>query len=90
VDFRVGRQFAFGERMKLSLIGEAFNIFNHTNVSGVSTTAYSYAAAGSGACAGHTNACFTPYTSTPFMAPTSTSNLMWGPRQLQVSGRITF
>jgi Carboxypeptidase regulatory-like domain/TonB dependent receptor len=90
VDFRLGRQFAITERLKLALIGEAFNLFNHTNVSGVSTTAFSYLAAGSGACAGHTNACFTPYTSTPYLAPTSTSNLLWGPRQLQVSGRITF
>jgi hypothetical protein len=90
VDFRVGRQFALGERMKLSLIGEAFNLFNHTNVSSVSTTAFSYVAAGSGACAGHTNACFVPYTSTPYLSATATSNLLWGPRQLQVSGRITF
>src|SRR5262249_47176632 len=28
VDFRLGRQFAFTERLKLSLIGEAFNLFN--------------------------------------------------------------
>jgi len=48
-DSGVGRQFAFGERLKLSLIGEAFKPVNHTNVSSVSTTAFSYAAAGSGA-----------------------------------------
>src|ERR1039457_5636384 len=90
VDFRVGRQFSITERLKLSLIGEAFNLFNHTNVSGVSNTAFSYVAAGSCLCAGHTNACFTPYTSTPFLATTSTSNLLWAPRQLQLSGRITF
>ena len=88
VDFRVGRQFAFSERLKLSLIGEAFNLFNHTNVSGVNTTAFYYAAAGSGQCAGHVNACF--YPNATFMAPTSTSNLIWGPRQLQISGRLTF
>ena len=85
VDFRLGRQFAITERLKLSLIGEAFNLFNHTNISGVNTTAFNYAAAGSGACAGHTNACFVPNTD-PFLAPTSTSNLLWGPRQLQISG----
>jgi hypothetical protein len=90
VDFRIGRQFPLGERVKLSLIGEAFNLFNHTNVSSVSTTAFSYLAAGSGACAGHSNACFVPYTSTPYLSATATSNLLWGPRQLQVSGRITF
>jgi hypothetical protein len=90
VDFRLGRQFALGERVKLSFIGEAFNLFNHTNVSGVSNTAFSYAAAGSGLCNGHANACFVPYTSTPYLAPTSTSNLIWGPRQLQISGKLTF
>jgi hypothetical protein len=90
VDFRVGRQFALGERVKLSLIGEAFNLFNHTNVSSVSTTAFSYAAAGSGLCAGHANACFVPYISTPYLSTTNTSNLLWGPRQLQISGRLTF
>jgi hypothetical protein len=55
--------------VKLALIGEAFNLFNHTNVSGVNTTAFFYAAAGSG---------------------NSTGSLIWGPRQLQVSGRLTF
>jgi hypothetical protein len=90
VDIRIGRQFPLGERVKLSLIGEAFNLFNHTNVSSVSTTGFSYTAAGSGLCAGHTNACFVPYISTPYLSATNTSNLMWGPRQLQVSGRLTF
>jgi len=88
IDFRIGRQFSISERVRLSLIGEAFNLFNHTNVSGVNTTAFSYAAAGSGACAGHTNACFSP--NATYLAPTSTSNLIWGPRQLQISGRLTF
>jgi hypothetical protein len=87
-DFRLGRQFSITERVKVSLIGEAFNLFNRTNISSVNTTAFSYVAAGSGACAGHTNACFSP--SSTFLTPTSTSNLIWGPRQLQISGRITF
>jgi hypothetical protein len=88
VDFRLGRQFAFTDRLKLALIGEAFNLFNHTNVSGVQTTAFTYSAAGSGACAGHTNGCLVP--NPAFLTPTSTSNLLWGPRQLQISGRLTF
>jgi hypothetical protein len=88
MDFRLGRQFSITERLKLSLIGESFNLFNHTNVSSVNTTGFFYAAPGSGLCSGHSNACF--YPNTAFMAPTSTSNLLWGPRQLQVSGKITF
>jgi hypothetical protein len=90
VDFRLGRQFAISERVKLSLQGEAFNLFNHTNISSVSNTAFSYLAPGSGACSGHANACFVPYTSTPYLAPTATSNLLWGPRQLQISGKLYF
>ena len=37
------------ERVKLSLLGEAFNVFNHTNVFTVNTQQYTYTAAGSGA-----------------------------------------
>ncbi len=88
IDFRLGRQFAIRERLKLTLLGESFNIFNHTNISSVNTTAFNYSAAGSGACAGHTNAC---YVANPaFLAPTATSNLLFGPRQLQVSARVVF
>jgi hypothetical protein len=88
VDFRIGRQFAITERLKLSLIGEAFNMFNHTNIANLNTTAFNYTAAGSGVCAGHTNGCLVP--NAAFRAPTASSNLLWGARQLQLSGRITF
>ena len=88
VDFRLGRQFSFGERVKLALVGESFNLFNHYNVASVNTTAFFYAAAGSGLCAGHTNNCY--YANPAFMAPTATSNLLFGPRQLQISGKLTF
>ncbi len=83
-DFRVGRQFSITERVKLSLVGEAFNLFNHTNIVSVNTTAFSYSAT----CTGHTNACFTP--SATFLTPTATSSLLGGPRQLQISGKLTF
>jgi hypothetical protein len=88
VDFRLGRQFAFTERVKLALVGEAFNLFNHTNVSSVNNTAFFYAAAGTGLCTGHANNCY--YANPAFLAPTSTSNLLFGPRQLQISGKLTF
>ena len=92
VDFRLARQFAFSERVKLALMGEVFNIFNHTNVSSVNTTAFNYIAAGASSggfsCVGHTNACLAP--NPQYLAPTNTSNLLWGPRQVQISGRLTF
>ena len=99
VDFRLARQFSIGERLKLSLLGEAFNIFNHTNIASVNTTAFTYLASGgsttlsvNGApdkitCPGP-NACMVP--SPTYLAPTATSSLLWGPRQLQVSAKLIF
>ena len=40
-DLRVSKQFNFGERASLLLIGEVFNLFNTTNILGVSNTNYS-------------------------------------------------
>ena len=40
-DLRVSKQFKFGERTSLLLIGEVFNLFNTTNILGVSNTNYS-------------------------------------------------
>jgi hypothetical protein len=77
VDFRLSRQFPITERFKLAMMGEIFNLFNHTNISSVNTTAYFYSAAG-----------FTP--NPAFMTPIATSNLLWGPRQVQISARLTF
>jgi len=88
VDLRLGREFRFTERLRLSLIGEAFNLFNFTNAYTVNTTQYTYTAAGSGVCAGHTNGCLVPQTS--FLTPSATNNNLFGARQLQLSGRITF
>jgi hypothetical protein len=88
VDMRLAREFSYKEKVKLALLGEVFNVFNHTNIASVNTTAFTYTAAGVGVCAGHTNACMVP--SPQFLAPTSTSSLIWGPRQVQISGRITF
>jgi len=95
VDFRIGREFQIVERLRLALVGEAFNLFNHTNVTQVGPTstnggalAYNYTNAGSGLCAGHTNACIVP--SPSFPTNTTTTTAIFGPRQLQISGRLTF
>jgi hypothetical protein len=100
VDFRLGRQFSVGERVKLSLMGEAFNLFNHMNVASVNITAFNYlAAGGSTTIAGNSikcpgpNACMVPNgnaTSLLYMTPTATSSLLFGPRQIQISGKLTF
>jgi hypothetical protein len=88
VDFRIGRDFRFNERVRLSLVGEAFNLFNFTNVYNVNTQQYSYSGPGTGVCAGHTNGCLVP--ATTFLTPTATNNNLNGARQLQITGRFTF
>jgi hypothetical protein len=88
VDFRIGREFRFTEKFRFSLQGEAFNLFNKTNIYSVNTQQYTYTAAGTGACAGHTNNCLVDVPS--FLTPSATNNNLVGARQLQIAGRITF
>jgi hypothetical protein len=93
-DLRITRDFAIKEKYHFQILGEAFNLFNHTNISGVNGTAFNFSAVGSGACttalAGGTNGCIVP--NSAFLAPTSTSsaNGLYGARQLQVSAKIIF
>ena len=60
VDPRVSRDISFGERAKLQLIAEAFNIFNHQNITAAKNTLY---AASTTACGtGVTGICLVPQT----------------------------
>lgn len=88
VDVRVGRNFRITERLRLSVAAEAFNVFNFTNFYTVNTQQYNLTAAGSGVCAGHTNGCLVPVST--YLTPTASNNGLYGARQLQISGRITF
>ncbi len=93
-DMRVSRQFPFvREGMKIEIAAEAFNIANHRNILGVNTSAYNYTApsttAGSACPAAlYSGGCFAPNAS--FYTPTSTSSTIYGPRQLQLLGRLYF
>jgi hypothetical protein len=82
IDVRVSREFTVKERYKLSLVGEAFNLLNHTNILGVNTTQYSLGNTPA------TNTTLSPVAT--FLTPTTTSNGLVGARQLQVSARISF
>jgi len=94
VDLRIMRDFAVRERIHLQMLGEAFNVFNHTNIFSENETPYTFTALGSGACssaiAGGSNGCLVP--SPTFMAPNSTTstNGLYGSRQLQFSAKIVF
>jgi len=92
VDFRIMREFQVYERARLQFIGEAFNIFNHTNIASVNSTAFNYIAAGASGCAAAAgiNGCLSP--NSAFMAPTSSTstNGLYGARQLQFSAKLVF
>jgi hypothetical protein len=77
-----------GELARLSFSGEAFNLFNHTNFFSVNTTQFNFTAAGSGVCTGHANACVA--TNPAFLTPTVSNTNLYGARQLQVVGRLSF
>jgi len=92
VDFRIMREFHIYERARLQFIGEAFNIFNHTNIASVNSTAFNYVASGGSGCAKALggNGCLLP--NAAFMAPTSSTstNGLYGSRQLQFSAKLVF
>jgi len=91
VDFRLGRGITFHEKYRLNFVVDAFNLFNHTIVSAVNTTAYTYSGptiTGTGPCLGHTNGCLVP--SPSFGSRSTTSSLLYGARQLQFGARFNF
>lgn len=92
VDFRIMREFQVYERARLQFIGEAFNIFNHTNITSVNGTALNYVAPGGAGCSATlgANGCLVP--NAAFLAPTSSSstNGLYGARQLQFSAKLVF
>jgi hypothetical protein len=91
-DLRVSKQFKFGERWSLLLIGEAFNLFNTTNILGVSNTNYSGYA---NVLVRDSNTPGTPgyLTSSSFGAPVTTAGGVFGsggPRAFQLALRYSF
>ena len=90
IDMRVQKDFTFAEKYNLQLIGEAFNLANHQNITGLNASGYTLStvqpAAGNPA----------PPTSTlvyqnTFQTVTSAnSNNVYQTRQIQLALRLTF
>ena len=106
LDSRVSRTFPiFGDRYKIEIAAEAFNLANHRNILSVNTNLVSYTAPGGtipvlgttcpAAAAGNASSnvgCLGPQAATAaqFMTPSSTSNIIYGARQLQLLGKFYF
>ena len=91
-DLRLSKMFKFGERSSLQLVGEVFNLFNTTNILGVSNTNYSGYA---NVLVRDSNTPGTPgyLTSSSFGAPVTTAGGVFGsggPRAFQLAVRYSF
>ena len=82
VDLRLSRRFTIKEDAKIEVLGEFFNIFNRTQVTGINNRIYNIACA-AGAC----NATFDP----TFATPSDLSNgFFFRERQIQLGVRFEF
>jgi hypothetical protein len=77
VDLRISKEFKVWESWKLTLSGDAFNLFNHVNVTGVNAQMFSISG---------TNL---NYQST-FGTAIASSNILTAQRQIQVGIRLDF
>jgi Carboxypeptidase regulatory-like domain/TonB dependent receptor len=92
-DSRVSRSFPVHEGMAIEVAAEAFNLLNHRNILSVNNSLVNYTAASTSTSPTSCNfpgssGCFAPNPS--FGTPTSTSNILYGPRQIQLLGRFVF
>ena len=85
VDLRAAKTFRFGERADLELIGEAFNLLNHQNITNIDSTGYLI----DGASSPDTLPRLTYQTK--FSSITnSNSTPLYRERQIQLAVRLTF
>jgi hypothetical protein len=96
LDARVSRSFPLPhEGMAIEVSAEAFNVVNHRNILSVNNSLDNYTAPSNvptSSCyfpnPALSSGCFAP--NTAFGTPTSTSNILYGPRQLQLLGKFVF
>ncbi len=104
LDFRISRDVQIHENVRLQFLGEAFNLANHRIITAVNSTYSTYVApstAATSTCRASSvtlspgssfGGCLVPYVSATagFNTPSGTNNLLYGPRQLQVSAKLFF
>jgi len=86
MDLRISKQVKFGERLGVELNGEAFNIFNHQNVTGVNNTGYII---GSTTASGVVTPTLS-YNSSFGTVTNTNSNFAFSSRQIQIGARLLF
>lgn len=86
IDLRISKRFRLTESMNIEVLAEAFNLFNHSNITGITDSLFSFTAA--------TNTLTSNTTADrlqPYLTPTSINNTtVFTPRQVQLSVRFHF
>jgi len=93
LDFRLKKDFLFGERATLSLIAESFNIFNETNIRGTTNNNYAGRNLSIGPYQPAQNGQPAQSVQTNFYSAVSTAGGFFGsggPRAFQFAARLTF
>lgn len=81
VDLEAGKSFTIAERFNFKVFADAFNLFNHVNVTAVDTQIYT---------AGGTKTAPTLTFNPDFLHPTGSSNTLGGQRQIQIGAKFTW
>lgn len=89
MDLRLSKKVRFGERYAIELLGEAFNIFNHQNVTSVNNTGYIIGSTTVDPTTKAVNATLN-FNSSFGSVINSNSNFAYSPRQLQIGFRFLF
>lgn len=87
LDLRAQKDFTFAEKYNLQLVGEAFNLANHQNVTGINTTGYILSTNSTNATAPTSTLA---YQSTFGSVTSSNSNNAYQVRQIQLGLRLVF
>ena len=84
-DIRVQKEFAFGDRYKLQVFANVFNVANHQNYDGINSTAYKLT---SGSTSTQGIATFQP----TYQQLTSSNNsgFLYTPREIEIATRFSF
>jgi len=97
VDMRISKKFTFAEKYNFEILGEAFNMFNHQNVTAKIGTAYIISTSGTvtTSAGGAAVACSAASPCLSLNAPFNTisnanSNFAYTPRQIQIGFRFLF
>ena len=93
VDLRLSRRFRITENTRLEILGEAFNLFNRTQVTTVTSTFYNFATnTTTPACPSGLAQCllFNDAGNTPFLNVTGADSTLFRERQIQFAARFEF